>query len=88
MELNELRMKIYEVDDRISELLVKRMQLSKEVAECKNRSGKKVFDKAREDEVLRHVAEKAGEEYGEYVRKIYNTVIETSREYQEKLYRG
>ena len=55
MDLNEIRQEIDEIDRKIVELYEKRMDASKRVAEFKIETGKKVFDKQREDEKIRKV---------------------------------
>ena len=52
MNLSELRAKIDDVDEQIVELYEKRMDISRQVAEYKIETGKKVFDRQREQEKL------------------------------------
>ena len=52
MNLDEIRVEIDSIDNQIVELLCKRMDMSKKVAEYKIKVGKKVFDGAREKAVL------------------------------------
>ncbi len=51
-DLLELRDEIDEIDEQIVKLYEKRMKIAEEVAEYKIHTGKKVFDKKREDEKL------------------------------------
>ena len=55
MDLGELRQGIDEIDRQIVELYERRMEISRQVAEYKIGTGKKVFDKVREEEKLRSV---------------------------------
>ena len=55
MDLLELRDRIDEIDAQIVELYENRMDICKQVAEYKISTGKKVFDKVREEEKLRKV---------------------------------
>ena len=55
MDLLELRGRIDEIDQQIVALYEKRMEVSKQVAEYKIETGKRVFDKAREEEKIQKV---------------------------------
>ena len=55
MDLLKLREQIDAIDEQIVDLYEKRMDISRQVAEFKIETGKKVFDKVREDEKLRKV---------------------------------
>ena len=55
MDLKDLRVSIDEIDAQIVELYEKRMDISRQVAEYKIGTGKKVFDKVREEEKLAKV---------------------------------
>ena len=60
-DLMQCRKEIDEIDSRMTELFEKRMGIAAEVAEYKRVSGKKVFDKQREEEKLETI-EKMEEE--------------------------
>ena len=85
MELNELRLQIDAVDRELVELWGKRMQLSAQIAEYKSKNGMAVLDSAREEALLKKIGELAGEELDEYAQRLYNTILEISREYQSKI---
>ena len=55
MDLAKLREQIDIIDKQIVELYEQRMDVSKQVAQYKIETGKKVFDKEREEEKLRKV---------------------------------
>ena len=55
MDLTKLREQIDGIDKQIVELYEQRMDISRQVAEYKIETGKKVFDKEREEEKLRKV---------------------------------
>ena len=59
ISLEEIRKNLDEIDSEIVALYEKRMQLCKEVAEYKIATGKKVFDKERENQKLAAVSELA-----------------------------
>ncbi len=55
MDLIQLRDQIDEVDRKLVELYEKRMDICGQVAENKISTGKKVFDRVREEEKIRKV---------------------------------
>lgn len=85
MELGKIREKIDKVDDEITELYLKRMELCKEVAKVKANTGKAVSDNSREKEIIFRLAKTAPEELKMYVKEVYETVFFTSRAYQSAL---
>ncbi|MBO4252022.1 MAG: chorismate mutase, partial [Clostridia bacterium] len=88
MELNEIRNKIDGLDDEIIKLYLKRMELVKEVAASKAKSGKTVADDSREREIIFRLSKKAPEELKMFVKELYETVFFTSRAYQSTLLNG
>ncbi len=81
MDLNELRQKIDDVDRELLPLFLKRMDLSREIAREKSRTGLPVQDRARERRILASVTEQSGEN-GEYARLLYSDILEFSRSCQ------
>ena len=84
MNLEECRKEIDLIDKEIVELFVKRMNVAKEVAQYKKATGKAVYDAERERQLLEKVEECAGEEFGDYTRRLYSAILELSRNYQNK----
>lgn len=84
MELTELREQIDGIDRELVELFKKRMSVSAEVAEYKKRTGMNVLDTSRERALLSKVSELSGEEFEEYTRTLYATILDLSRSYQHK----
>lgn len=82
MDLEQTRNKIDSIDDQIASLYGERMQLVKEVTEAKKASGKAVFDPEREKKILLRVAEKVDEDNKVYLKKVFETIFETSKAYQ------
>ena len=62
-ELSELRREIDRENTVILESFLRRMALSREVADAKREMGKAVFDGAREREILASIAERTPLEY-------------------------
>ena len=84
MNLEECRKEIDIIDKELVGLFVKRMNVAKSVAEYKKETGKAVYDAERERNLLEKVEEVAGEEFGDYTRRLYSSILELSRNYQNK----
>lgn len=84
MNLDECRKEIDSIDKELVALFVRRMNVAKDVAEYKRATGKAVYDAERERKLLEKVEENAGEEFGDYTRRLYSSILELSRNYQSK----
>ena len=85
MDIKELRTKIDAVDEQLVNLYTERMKLAGQVAEYKKANNMKIFDSARERQLLDKVATQAGEEHEDSTRILFSTLMELSRSYQSKL---
>ncbi len=81
MNLSDIRRDIDCIDTQMLELIAKRMECSKRVAEYKRENGMAVFDAVREQEILDSLENRAGE-HGKAVRMIYSTIMEQSKALQ------
>ena len=88
MELKELREQIDGIDKELVELFKKRMKVAEEVAEYKRRNNMAVLDASRERALLEKVSELSGEEFEEYSRVLYSTILDVSRSYQYRKLNG
>ena len=84
MDLKDLRNQIDEIDNTLVDLFVKRMRISEQVADYKKANNMPIYVPAREREILKDVAEKAGPEMANYTRVLYSMIFELSRSYQSK----
>lgn len=82
MELSDIRKNIDIIDDQIATLYEQRMQLVAQVSEAKKQTGKAVNDPDRERKILLRVSEKVGEEKQVYLKRVFETIFETSKAYQ------
>lgn len=87
MDLIELRKQIDEIDEQLIPLLLKRMEVSKGVAEYKVARGIPVLNQEREQQILDNVAEKCGEQ-GEAIKTIFSATMDASRALQHKIIGG
>lgn len=86
MDLLKLREQIDEVDAQIVELYEKRMDISRQVAEYKIETGKKVFDKAREEEKLRKVKSLTHNDFNSLgIEELFEQIMSMSRKLQYRL---
>ena len=84
MELNELRQEIDSIDKELVDLFIRRMNCSAEVAEYKREHAMPVLDAARERALLNKISELSGEDFEEYSRTLYSTILALSRSYQHR----
>jgi len=86
MDLGELRQGIDEIDRQIVELYEKRMEICRQVAEYKLGAGKKVFDKAREEEKLRSVKSMTHNAFNSQgVEELFEQIMSMSRKLQYQM---
>lgn len=88
-DLKDLRKKINLIDKEMASLFEERMTIVGEIAESKKQSGISIYDKDREEEVVRNnaclIADETIREY--YVNFIRNN-MEVSRNYQSRILEG
>ncbi|MBP3603192.1 MAG: prephenate dehydratase [Lachnospiraceae bacterium] len=86
MDLLKLREQIDEIDANIVELYEKRMEVSKNVAKYKIETGKKVFDKAREEEKIRKVKSLTHNEFNSHgIEELFEQIMSISRKLQYQM---
>ena len=85
MNLEELRLKIDDVDDKLVELIEDRMDVAAEIAEFKKQSGTPVLNSKREREKLADVVSKTRDDLKGYMKSLYSLMFDLSRSYQRKL---
>ena len=79
MDLSQIRQEIDAIDAQLVKLLCQRMALSGQVANYKKANNLPILVPAREREILKDVAEKAGPEMANYTRVLYSMLFELSR---------
>lgn len=87
MDLLDLRNEIDKLDDELVPLLLKRMDISRQVAEYKVKNGIPVLNEKREQEVLDLVAKDCGEQ-GEAMKTVFSAIMDASRALQHKIIGG
>ncbi len=85
MDLLTLRGKLDEIDEQIVRLYEERMTISSKVADYKIETGKKVFDKTREEEKLQKVKSLAHNDFNACgVQELFQQIMSMSRKLQYK----
>lgn len=85
-DLNELRKQIDEIDKEIAGQFLKRLSISKEVAEYKKESGKGVYDKKREQEKIEKLSLITDDDFQkEDIRELFSQIMSISRKLQYRL---
>lgn len=83
MDLLELRGKLDQIDEKIVALYEERMEISSQVADYKIETGKKVFDKAREEEKLAKVRALTHNAFNAYgAQELFEQIMSMSRKLQ------
>ena len=85
-ELQEMRLEIDAIDERLVKLLEERLKVCEEVAEYKVASGKKVLDKQREMEKLKVLYAMANSEFnGHCIEELFSQIMAMSRKMQYQI---
>ena len=82
MDLHKLRMEIDRIDTELLPLLLRRIDLAHSVGICKKSNNVSVRDFSREMEILEKVCDPAPPEYKEYIKEIFEKIMEVSRKQQ------
>jgi chorismate mutase/prephenate dehydratase len=86
MDLLELRKKIDEIDSQIVDLYESRMDVSRQVAEYKIETGKKVFDRVREQEKLAKVKSLTHNDFNSHgIEELFEQIMSMSRKLQYQM---
>lgn len=86
MDLSELRDTLDDIDRQIVMLYEKRMDVCGQVAEYKIETGKRVFDKEREQQKLKTVSELVHNEfYARGIRELFEQIMAISRKLQYQM---
>jgi chorismate mutase/prephenate dehydratase len=87
--LNDTRKKINAIDKEMAKLFVERMNASKEVAEYKMEHGLPIYDRIREEEVIKKNTELIEEDdLKKYYVMFLQDLMDTSKSYQQEIMQG
>lgn len=85
MDISNARNDIDKIDNELVELIKKRMEIVKDVAQYKQDNSLPVFDKSREREILNRVADLSGDELANYTQILFSNLFSVSRSYQNRI---
>ncbi len=87
MELQKLRKKVDELDQQLVEVVVRRLELVKEIKDFKNGNSIEITDKERELQLLEDRLlwfREKGIDDSEFVQKLFGLIIEKSKEVENE----
>lgn len=87
-DIADIRKEIDEVDDKIAELFLKRMEMIEDVAESKKERHAPVTDPARERSILSRVTGAVGEKYENGARLLFTTLFGITKARQRVILNG
>lgn len=87
MELSDLRRRLDDIDQQLTQLFIQRMQLMDDVAACKARLGLAVRDPQRESQVLAQRQSQAPQELQDDVAALYRLLFERASLRQQEIIR-
>ncbi len=88
MDIKDLRQQINDIDDEMTRLFNKRMNVALEVAKYKQEKNMPVLDKARERDVMERAAAASDPDIENYTRILYSDIFNMSRAYQHMVMNG
>lgn len=85
-KLEEARLIINSVDDKMIELFKERMKAAEMVAQYKKENGLAIFDKKREDQIIEKNINKLNDSnLEEYYLEWFKSMLKVSKDYQKKI---
>lgn len=84
-DLNKLRDEINSLDQKMKELFLSRMDIVKDIYSYKKEHDLPIYDKAREEEMIKNLLLDIDESLKDYYLKFIKLILDTSKDYQNKL---
>jgi len=84
MDLKDYRLQIDEIDQQLTELFQKRMDVAQGIAQYKKENGLQVLDSSREREKLKEINSMVRPDLRMYSTELYSLIFELSKCYQHK----
>jgi len=88
LELKDMRSAINEIDEKIIELISKRMDIAKDIARYKTKNNLPIYDPERERQKLAEIAASAGDELSPATDAVFSLIFDLSRSLQNKIIGG
>jgi len=84
IELELMRIKIDEIDDRLLVLFKERLEISKKIGLLKKKNNMKIFDPQREQEIIDSCTQNVSDDEKIYIEKFLRNLMDISKEVQSK----
>ena len=84
IELELMRIKIDEIDDKLLVLFKERLEVSKKIGLLKKKYNIKIFDSQREQEIIDNYTQNVSDEEKKYIEKFLRNLMDISKEVQTK----
>ena len=84
IELELMRKKIDEIDDKLLALFKERLEVSKKIGLLKKKHNMKIFDSQREQEIIDNCTQNVNEDEKIYIEKFLRNLMDISKEVQSK----
>lgn len=84
IELELMRKKIDEIDDKLLLLFKERLEVSKKIGLLKKKHNMKIFDPQREREIIDSCTQNVNEDEKIYIEKFLRNLMDISKEVQNK----
>ena len=84
IELELMRKKIDEIDDKLLALFKERLEVSKKIGLLKKKYKMEIFDPQREQEIIDGCTQNISEDEKVYVEKFLRNLMDISKEVQSK----
>ena len=84
IELELMRIKIDEIDDRLLVLFKERLEISKKIGLLKKKNNMKIFDPQREQEIIDSCTQNVSDDEKKYIEKFLRNLMDISKEVQSK----
>ena len=84
IELELMRKKIDEIDDKLLVLFKERLEVSKKIGLLKKKNKIEIFDPQREQEIIDSYTKNISDDEKKYIEKFLRNLIDISKEVQTK----
>ena len=84
IELELMRIKIDEIDDKLLVLFKERLEVSKKIGLLKKKYNIKIFDPQREQEIIDNYTQNVSDDEKKYIEKFLTNLMDISKEVQTK----
>ena len=84
IELELMRIKIDEIDDKLLVLFKERLEVSKKIGLLKKKHNMKIFDPQREQEIIDNCIQNVSDDERKYIEKFLRNLMDISKEVQSK----